>query len=442
MIDWPVQPTNLKYSNWYESLISKAKFRYLPLTMYTEQHHVVPRSFGGSDDKSNLVKLTAREHYVAHLLLWKMRFPSTYGSKMSFAFGTFINRFKQEYHSSYKITSRIYEQFKKEYSVLMSERMAGEGNHFFGKKHSDETRRIIGEKSKQKIFKKGPENPCWGKKQNLSDEQIKQRSENIKAKWNDPEWKETMLAKREAFFKTEKGQAQAKAFADRQRGVKLSPDRVEKSASKRRGKKFSGQALANMREASKHRVWSEAGKEKIRETARANGKKPKSEEHKRKIAESNKGKHNTKGELNPMFGKKHSPETIAKIKETKRLKELEKAKTKFVGPIRPADAIVFRGVTYANRSQASIRTGIKVGRILTQIKHWGNYPDADTIAKIDAGSLKPPMVAWNKGTKGLQIAWNKGKHNSPEHVAKSVASKKAAKQAKQIAHFSTLFEFE
>lgn len=35
-------------------------------------HHIVPRSEGGSDDASNLVRLTAREHYVAHLLLAKI----------------------------------------------------------------------------------------------------------------------------------------------------------------------------------------------------------------------------------------------------------------------------------------------------------------------------------------------------------------------------------
>lgn len=436
MIEWPVQPTNLKYSNWYDSLISKAKSRYLPLTMYTEQHHVVPRSFGGSDDKSNLVKLTAREHYVAHLLLWKMRFPSTYGSKMSFAFGTFINRFKQEYHSSYKITSRIYEQFKKEYSVLMSEKNTGEGNPFYGKTHTDDTKRVIGEKSKQKIFKKGPENPCWGKKQNLTEEQIKQRSENSKAKWNDPEWKEMMLAKREAFFKTEKGQAQAKAFADRQRGVKLSPERIEKSASKRRGRKaedlFSAQALINMREGNKHRVYSEEGLAKIRETSRKVGQRPKSPEHKAKIGAAHKGKVGLVGEKNPMFGRKHSPETIAKIKETKRLRALAKAKSKFIGPIRPKNAFIFRGVTYANLRQASINTGVNIGKIRTQIKHWGNNPDVDTIIRIDKGLLKPPIVAWNKGTKGLQTAWNKGKKNSADHVAKSVAGKKAAKLAKSI----------
>jgi hypothetical protein len=36
---------------------------------YTENHHIQMRSCGGSDDKENLVRLTAREHYIAHLLL-------------------------------------------------------------------------------------------------------------------------------------------------------------------------------------------------------------------------------------------------------------------------------------------------------------------------------------------------------------------------------------
>ena len=35
-------------------------------------HHIVPKAEGGSNDESNLVKFTAREHYIAHLLLAKI----------------------------------------------------------------------------------------------------------------------------------------------------------------------------------------------------------------------------------------------------------------------------------------------------------------------------------------------------------------------------------
>lgn len=37
---------------------------------YYELHHITPKSLGGSDAPENLVLLTAREHYIAHLLLY------------------------------------------------------------------------------------------------------------------------------------------------------------------------------------------------------------------------------------------------------------------------------------------------------------------------------------------------------------------------------------
>lgn len=37
---------------------------------YYESHHIIPKWMGGSDDDSNLVLLTAREHYLAHYLLF------------------------------------------------------------------------------------------------------------------------------------------------------------------------------------------------------------------------------------------------------------------------------------------------------------------------------------------------------------------------------------
>jgi hypothetical protein len=59
-----------KYQRWYEALCAKARNRDIP-TAYTEVHHIKPRSLGGSDDESNLVRLTYREHYLAHWLLTK-----------------------------------------------------------------------------------------------------------------------------------------------------------------------------------------------------------------------------------------------------------------------------------------------------------------------------------------------------------------------------------
>ena len=61
---------NSKYFKIYKSLIDKCRNR-SSIKFYTERHHVIPKSLGGSNDETNLVNLTYREHYIAHLLLTK-----------------------------------------------------------------------------------------------------------------------------------------------------------------------------------------------------------------------------------------------------------------------------------------------------------------------------------------------------------------------------------
>lgn len=59
-----------KYAKVYFNLIERARDRIL--AVQTEKHHIIPRSLGGTDAKSNLVRLTLREHFLAHCLLVKM----------------------------------------------------------------------------------------------------------------------------------------------------------------------------------------------------------------------------------------------------------------------------------------------------------------------------------------------------------------------------------
>lgn len=59
-----------KYQRWHDQIIRRARSR--SLDCYSEWHHIVPRSLGGSDDKSNLVQLTYREHFLVHWLLTKI----------------------------------------------------------------------------------------------------------------------------------------------------------------------------------------------------------------------------------------------------------------------------------------------------------------------------------------------------------------------------------
>lgn len=61
----------MDYLKHYNLLISKALSR-TGLDGYSERHHIIPRCMGGTDEESNLVRLTASEHYIAHLLLVKI----------------------------------------------------------------------------------------------------------------------------------------------------------------------------------------------------------------------------------------------------------------------------------------------------------------------------------------------------------------------------------
>lgn len=62
-----------KYTKIYFSLIQKRKEDTLSKSeVYCETHHITPKSLGGSNETSNLVNLTPREHFIAHRLLTKM----------------------------------------------------------------------------------------------------------------------------------------------------------------------------------------------------------------------------------------------------------------------------------------------------------------------------------------------------------------------------------
>ena len=59
----------MNYFRAYQRLIRRAKTRAMEGIEYTEKHHIFPISIFGKNNKT--VKLTFREHYIAHLLLMK-----------------------------------------------------------------------------------------------------------------------------------------------------------------------------------------------------------------------------------------------------------------------------------------------------------------------------------------------------------------------------------
>ena len=139
-----------KYKSWYDKIISNAQNR--NTEGYTEIHHIIPRSLGGTNNQLNLVELTAREHFICHILLTKF----TKGQdKRKMVRAVVFMKSENTYQNRY-INSRLYESIKLIHSNNMSLSMSGEKNTFFGKKHSEETRK------KMSLLKKGKYIP-WNK---------------------------------------------------------------------------------------------------------------------------------------------------------------------------------------------------------------------------------------------------------------------------------------
>lgn len=123
----------MNYNKIYQAIIDyRIKNK---LSGYTERHHIIPRSLGGSDDKNNLVDLSAREHYICHLLLTKMYKKNTneyYKTVHAYMMMCNVNTINQK--RIYRVNSRLYEKYKKEYSIIMSVNQSGELNSQFGTK--------------------------------------------------------------------------------------------------------------------------------------------------------------------------------------------------------------------------------------------------------------------------------------------------------------------
>lgn len=96
----------MDYSKVYNQIIKRAQTR--TLEGYGENHHIIPKCMGGID-KDNIVRLTAREHFLCHLLLCEIHPNNTNLSRALFLMST--NKNKKQYQR-YKVSSRMYEYLK------------------------------------------------------------------------------------------------------------------------------------------------------------------------------------------------------------------------------------------------------------------------------------------------------------------------------------------
>lgn len=200
-----------------------------------ESHHILPKSLGGSNIKSNLVLLTPREHFIAHWLLYKI-YTGKEKAKMAYAFFRMCSNNPNQQRVT---NSRLYQSRKE----IMSLSCSGINHHATG---------VNPFTSEQLLHKsesmKGDKNPQFGKEpwnKGLTRETsaIIEQSHNKRAQTiidnpikGTPRTIEQKLHLSKVLTGIPKSAEHKQKLSRSQLGRKRDPISVEKSASKRRGK--------------------------------------------------------------------------------------------------------------------------------------------------------------------------------------------------------------
>lgn len=113
------KPHNPHYLNKYTRFIRNCQLKNQGYTGYTERHHICPKAIDMFPEYSsfiyhpwNCAVLTARQHFIAHMLLWKVY----NNDSMTRAFGVMSNYYSIK-------SSRIYQNIKQKYSKVVSKQM-------------------------------------------------------------------------------------------------------------------------------------------------------------------------------------------------------------------------------------------------------------------------------------------------------------------------------
>jgi hypothetical protein len=134
----------------------------------THKHHILPKHAGGTDEESNIVELSVEDHAKAHRELYE-----TYGRwQDKIAWLALSGRIGKEeiirMKQSESAKATVYtpekrlnmsrgqkgKKHSKETCAKRSVAYTGDGNSFFGKKHSDETKALMSERAQGRILSK------------------------------------------------------------------------------------------------------------------------------------------------------------------------------------------------------------------------------------------------------------------------------------------------
>ena len=170
-----------KYTKIYHQLMERGKNRH-QLNEEYEIHHILPLSLGGKKTRDNEVKLTLREHFIAHCLLVKMCIKDRHKRSMAYAFHSMKNSRK----GLVRVTnSRLYDLIKqstRKYMVGANNHMfgvslCGENNGFYGKIPTKEHKKKLSES--MKLWHKMNDNPFLGKNHTIETKKMISKKRTI-----------------------------------------------------------------------------------------------------------------------------------------------------------------------------------------------------------------------------------------------------------------------
>lgn len=176
---------SMDYEKFYMNMINTAKLSNRvkrcvghPQYEYYEEHHIVPRCMGGSDEHENLVLLTAREHFIAHASLVKFVCDPDSLALLKFALFSMCNQRADGQDPRYTPSSKLYAMSKRLHAEAMSDLHSGK---VLSAEHIQAFR-----EGHAKFFA-DPEN-------------VKRIGDKARLRWADPDYKSSVVAKLKSLY--------------------------------------------------------------------------------------------------------------------------------------------------------------------------------------------------------------------------------------------------
>ena len=193
---------NNKYTIWYYRIIYQAKDR--NLLGYTEKHHIIPKSLGGANEKSNISILTAREHFICHLLLTKMT-SGTNKAKMIHAANSYLYWTTSNHSRDMVCNSRTVQSLKEARQQLLKTEMSDPVNILRSSNAAKELWRNSTHRTKESIRRK--------------------------EQWKDPAYKQKMASRKRTLKKVSINEVVYNSLKEAAERLGLDPSTISKRCS-------------------------------------------------------------------------------------------------------------------------------------------------------------------------------------------------------------------